>query len=120
MLFTHTPRVAEDIRSFCARFNEGLRVEYKANLDEAVRRALPKVISSFANSLGGVVVVGVNALNGVPQEPIEGFEPPVREELALTIENISLQNLHPPVIPRITEVPGDTPDRRFLVLEIDQ
>jgi predicted HTH transcriptional regulator len=70
MLFTRPPRAAEDIRSFCARFNEGLRVEYKANLDDAVRRALPKVISSFANSLGGVLVLGVNAVNGVPQEPI--------------------------------------------------
>jgi hypothetical protein len=58
---------------------QGLRVEYKANLDEAVRRAIPKVISSFANSLGGVVVLCVHAVNGVPQEPIEGFEQPARD-----------------------------------------
>jgi hypothetical protein len=120
MLFTRPPRTAEDIRSFCARFNEGLRVEYKANLDDAVRRALPKVISSFANSHGGVVVLGVNAANGVPQEPIEGFEPPAREEIPLTIENICLQNLYPPVFPHITEVSGGVVGRKFFVLEVDE
>jgi hypothetical protein len=120
MLFTRPPQTADDIRSFCTRFNEGLRIEYKSNLDDAVRRALPKVISSFANSLGGVVVLGVHAVNGVPQEPIEGFEPPAREEIALTIENICLQNLYPPLFPRITEVPGNVVGRRFFVLEVDE
>ena len=38
----------------CRMKYQGLRVEYKANLDEAVRRAIPKVISSFANSLGAL------------------------------------------------------------------
>jgi hypothetical protein len=120
MLFTRPPRAAEDIRSFCARFNEGLRVEYKASLDDAVRRALPKVVSSFANSRGGVIVLGVNAVNGVPQPPIEGFEPAAREEIPLTIENICLENLHPPVFPRIIEVPGDASGSKFFVVEVDE
>jgi hypothetical protein len=120
MLFTRVPQTANDVRSFCARFNEGLRVEYKATLDDAVRRALPKVISSFANSHGGVVILGVNAVNGVPQEPIEGFEPPAREEIPLTIENICLQNLYPPVFPHITEVPGDVAGRKFFAIEVDE
>jgi Putative DNA-binding domain len=120
MLFTRPPRTADDIRAFCARFSEGLRVEYKANLDDAVRGALPKVISSFANSHGGVIVLGVRAVNGVPQEPIEGFEPPAREEIPLTIENMCLQNLYPPLFPHITEVPGDVAERKFFVLEVDE
>lgn len=63
----------------CRMKYEGLRVEHEANLDEAVRRALPKVISSFANSLRCVVVLGVHPVTGVPQEPIEGFEQPARD-----------------------------------------
>jgi hypothetical protein len=120
MLFTRAPQTADDIRSFCARFNEGLRVEYKSNLDDTVRRALPKVVSSFANSRGGVLILGVNANNGNPQSPIEGFEPPAREEIPLTIENICLEHLHPPLFPRIIEVPGDTSGSKFFVVEVDE
>jgi hypothetical protein len=57
MLFPAVPQNAADIRAFCARFNEGIRVEYKSTFDENVRRALPKVVSSFANSLGGVLII---------------------------------------------------------------
>jgi len=119
MLFTTPPQTAGDIRSFCARFNEGLRVEYKGSFDANVRRNLPKVVSSFANSLGGVLIVSVDADDGVPRLPIEGFLTP-REELPLTIENICLQNINPPVLPRITQVAGDVGGRMFLVIEVDE
>jgi predicted HTH transcriptional regulator len=120
MLFLNPPNTTEHVRAFCRRFSEGIRVEYKGNFDENVRRNLPKVLSSFANSLGGVLVIGVNAVNGVPQEPIEGFEPAAREEIPLTIENIAIQNIHPAIFPRITEIPGDVDGRRFIVVEIDE
>lgn len=47
MLFTKRPENVDDIRAFCARFREGIRVEYKSVFDDNVRRALPKVVSSF-------------------------------------------------------------------------
>ena len=74
MLFLTPPQDANQIRTFCARFNEGLRVEYKSAFDNNVRRSLSKIVSSFANSLGGVLIIGVNALNGVPREPVEGCD----------------------------------------------
>jgi Putative DNA-binding domain len=120
VLFITPPTTAEHIRAFCARFNEGIRVEYKANFDENVRRNLPKVLSSFANSLGGVLILGITADNGVPRVPIEGFEPPERDEIPLTIENICLQNINPAVFPRVTEIPSDVPRGRFVVVEIDE
>ena len=73
MLFLTTPQKAEDIREFCSRFNEGIRVEYKGTWNEEVRRKLPAIVCSFANTLGGVLIVGVKTLKGVPQQPIEGF-----------------------------------------------
>ena len=75
----------EDIRRFCHSFDEGFRVEYKSSLDQNVRKALPKIISSFANSYGGVLILGVRTDQGSPVEPIEGFDKPNREELPLTI-----------------------------------
>ena len=69
MLFPKTPENEEDIRAFCNVFNEGVRVEYKSDLDQAVRQKIPKIVSSFANALGGVLVIGVKAAGGVPQQP---------------------------------------------------
>ncbi|MFI5116759.1 MAG: helix-turn-helix domain-containing protein [Terriglobales bacterium] len=119
MLFPAFPRTAPDIRDFCATFNEGIRVEYKGTLDDNVRRALPKVVSSFANSLGGVLIIGVNAQDGVPQNPIEGFTPPA-EELPLTIENLCVGGINPPVFPRTTVIDSDVAGRQFIVIEVDE
>ena len=119
MLFLATPQNVADIRSFCTQFNEGIRVEYKSTFDDNVRRALAKVVSSFANSLGGVLVIGVNAVDGVPQNPIEGFAPPA-EELPLTVENLCIQGINPPVFPKTTVVNSDVAGRIFLVIEVDE
>jgi hypothetical protein len=118
MLFPAIPQNAADIRAFCARFNEGIRVEYKSTFDENVRRAVPKVVSSFANSLGGVLIIGVNAPDGAPQDPIEGFVARA-EELRLTVESLCIQNISPSVFPRVTVVNGDLAGRVFLVIEVD-
>jgi hypothetical protein len=120
MLFIERPITGVHVRDFCAKFSEGLRVEYKRDFDASVREKLPKVVSSFANSQGGVLVVGVNTINGEPQAPFEGFEPPPRDELVLTVENICLQNINPPVFPRTTVVPSDVGNRVFLVIEVGE
>jgi hypothetical protein len=119
MLFPEVPRNANDIRAFCSRFNEGIRVEYKSTFDENVRRALPKILSSFANSLGGVLIIGVQAQDGVPQNPVEGFVS-AEEELPLTIENICIQAINPPVFPRVHIIQSDAAGRVFVVVEVDE
>jgi hypothetical protein len=120
VLFVERPITVAHVRDVCARFNEGFRIEYKRDFDANVRDKLPKVISSFANSHGGVLVIGANTANGVPQPPFEGFEPPAKEEFALTVENICLQNIYPPVLPRTTVVPSDVANRVFLVIEVEE
>jgi hypothetical protein len=120
MLFLERPITADHLRNFCDQFNEGLRIEYKSALSATVRDAIPKIISSFANSNGGVLIVGINALNGVPQPPFEGFPPSAREELPLTIENICLQNIYPPLFPRSTAVASGIGDQVFIIVEIEE
>ncbi|MGO9638143.1 MAG: helix-turn-helix domain-containing protein [Terracidiphilus sp.] len=119
MLFLKPPTNANDIREFCHRFNEGMRVEYKSVFDTNVRGKVAKMISSFANSLGGVAIVGVTAIDGVPQNPIEGFDTP-EEELTLVIEQICLSGLNPPLLPKITQIPSDIPGKCLLVIEVDE
>ena len=120
MLFPERPITVEHIRAFYTQFNEGYRVEYKGTFDANVRDKIPKVLSSFANSHGGVLVVGVNTLNGVPQPPFQGFRPSPRGEFALTVENICLQNIYPPLLPQTTVVGSDVSGHVFLVIEVDE
>ena len=110
---------AEDIRNFCHRFDEGIRVEYKSEFNQDVRDDLPKAVSSFANSYGGLLLVGVRTQQGRVIEPIEGFEKPSREELPLTVENICHQNIYPMLTPRVTEVASDVAGKVFLVVEVE-
>jgi schlafen family protein len=120
MLFPDRPITVEHIRAFCARFDEGYRVEYKSNFDTSVREKVPKVLSSLANSNGGVLVIGVSTVNGVPHAPFDGFQPSPREEFALTVENICLQNIYPPILLRTTVVASDVAGHMFVVIEVDE
>jgi len=120
MLFVDRPITVEHIREFCRNFTEGPRVEYKATFDASVREKIARVISSFANSQGGVLVIGVNAPKGIPQPPFDGFDQPAKEELRLTVENLCLKNIYPPLLPAITVVASDIPERVFLVVEVEE
>jgi hypothetical protein len=121
MLLIERPITVERIRNFSTTFSEGPRVEYKANFDGNVREKIAKVVSSFANSQGGVLVIGINTLKGVPQPPFDGFVEPENEELRLTVENLCLKNIYPPLLPEnITVVRSDIAGRVFLVIEVDE
>jgi Putative DNA-binding domain len=120
MIFLERPITVQHIRDICAHFDEGIRVEYKSIFDASVKAQLPKIVSSFANSQGGVMVVGIRTLNGVPQGPFEGFTRAPREEYPLTVENVCLQNIHPPVFPKTSVIESDTPNQIFLVIEVDE
>ena len=49
----------QDVESFCQQWSEGVRVEYK--IEVTVSRHIPKVVSSFANTYGGIFLIGVEA-----------------------------------------------------------
>ena len=47
-------KLANEIEAFCREWAEGVRVEYKSEIAH-----IPKIISSFANTLGGIFIIGV-------------------------------------------------------------
>ena len=50
----------KEIKSFCdQQFSEGLRIEYKREFPQNVD--LAKTICAFANSAGGILLIGVEA-----------------------------------------------------------
>jgi hypothetical protein len=110
----------EDIRQFAQKFPEGLRVEYKSALTDTVRRKVPAIVSSFANSYGGILIFGINTQQGVAVEPIEGYDIPDREELALSVQNLCIENINPSVFPRTRQILSDVAGKAFLVVEVDE
>src|ERR1035437_4508057 len=109
----------EDIEEFCRRFHEGLRVEYKSTFDQNVRKKLPRVVSSFANSYGGILIVGINAKDGIPQEPFDGILFEDREP-RLTVENTCRQGIFPEVTIYQKLVPSRVPRNAFLVVQTNE
>lgn len=108
-----------DVEEFCARFREGVRVEYKSTFDASVKSKIPRVVSSFANSYGGILVIGVNAQNGTPQEPFEGIEFEDREP-RLTVENICRDRIFPEVVLYQKLVPSRVAGQSFLVIQVNE
>jgi hypothetical protein len=96
----------QDLTEFCERWSEGTRVEYKQVLRTD---HIPKVISSFANTVGGIWIIGVKTdESGRAITPIEGFprEPGVEERISQSC----YQSLYPELLPdiRILDVPGNS------------
>ena len=109
----------QDVKEFCSRFTENIRVEYKSTFDQNVKKKLPRVVSAFANAYGGVLIVGVNASNGIPEKPIEGvnFADP---EPRLTLENICRENIFPEVPVYSKLEPSSVVGKAFLVVEVNE
>lgn len=85
-----------DIEAFCDSLSEGVRVEYKSEL---TTDDIPKIISSFANSQGGVLLIGINAKDGKAVKPYEGIskKPGIEEQIVQS----SITGIHPPVTPEV-------------------
>lgn len=110
----------DDILSFGDRFSEGIRVEYKRNFDQNVRKKIPKIVSSFANSYGGVLILGIKTKNGKTVKPFEGFEKNDKEEIELTVENLCLEHIYPIIIPDIKVIEVPDSNRIFVVIEVPE
>ena len=108
----------DDIEAFCQEWGEGVRVEYKR---EITRESLPKIISAFANTQGGILIIGVEAdkkRNKVISQ-IQGI--PHKNGIEEQIVQIAITRIHPAVTPEviIREVPGET-DRVVVVVRVEE
>lgn len=94
-------------------------MEYKSTFDDNVKAKIPRVVSAFANSYGGVLVVGVNAPAGVPASPFEGFDFSDPEP-RLTVENICRSHIFPEVRYSSKLVPSAVSGKSFLVIQVEE
>lgn len=90
-----------DIKAFCDEYREGVRVEYKQEI-----KHIPKIVSSFANTQGGIFIIGVETDNETNKViAIDGISNP--GGLEEQIIQSALTGIHPAVQPEviIREVP---------------
>ena len=100
----------EVVENFCREWPEGVRVEYK----QEITKDIPKIVSSFANTQGGVFIIGVKAdkNDNKVMFPIEGI--PETAGIEERIMQSAYEGIYPPVIPEVIKV--DVPDTDNVVI----
>lgn len=105
-----------DVDKFCQTFCEGVRVEYKSEMVDDI----PKTISAFANTLGGIIVIGAKT-DKVSNKviAIEGIDK--KAGIEESIIQSSLNGIYPAVIPevRIFDVPKKQ-DKILAVIKVHE
>ncbi len=103
-----------DIEKFCREFDEGVRVEYKREIQH-----IPKVVSSFANTLGGIFIIGVETdQNNRVKFPIQGI--PNRNGIPEQIQQSALTGVYPAVIPEVIIRDVLNTDNVVVIVRVDE
>ena len=106
----------EVIEAFCREWQEGVRVEYK----QEITKDIPKIVSSFANTQGGVFIIGVkaNQTDNEVQFPIEGI--PKTPGLEERIVQSAITGIYPSVMPEVLIIDVPDSDNVVIVVRVDE
>ena len=97
-----------DIEDFCREFGENVRVEYKREI-----RHIAKIVSSFANTSGGIFIIGVETdQDNKVKLPIQGILK--RSGIEEQIQQSALTGIYPAVIPEV--IIQNVPDTENVVV----
>lgn len=116
MLFTKeiTEISFEDVVNFCReQMPESINLDYK----EDFPRHLEKTISAFANTMGGLIILGVEDKDSKPKLPVRGLK--YQEGFRERVNSIVLSNIYPPVFPEIQVCPP-VRKRTFVIIRVPQ
>ncbi len=105
-----------DVVEFCnQRIQEGATLDYKKDFPNN----LQKTIAAFANTMGGIILIGVDEDDeNKPKLPVEGikFERGISERII----NIILSNITPPVFPEIQVCVNDDNSKAVAIIRVPQ
>ena len=109
----------EDVVAFCKKqIPEGKQLDYKYLLPKN-KEKFAKVIASFANALGGTIIIGVNDdKNDKPASPFHGIA--YHEKIRNMIEDIIQAYIDPVVFVDINICVSKDGQRMFVVVDIPQ
>jgi len=118
MLYTKPIEQIEwsDIEQFCQqKTKEGAYLDYKREFPAQ----LEKTIAAMANTLGGVIIIGVaEDSKSTPVLPLVGI--PFERGLEERITGIILSNMVPPVFPEMQVVRDESGEKAVIVVRIPQ
>lgn len=104
----------QDVQEFCNQnIKENEILEYKSDFP----KNLDKVISSMANTYGGIIIIGIEDNDSFPQPPFVGID--FVSGLAERITQIDISNIYPPVFPEIQVCPPEN-NKTFVVIRIPE
>ena len=111
----------EAVNAFCdEQIEENSRLEYKkafSSKDE--KKQIAKEISAFANTHGGIILVGVGEKDRKPKLPIDGIA--YIEGLNEKVTSIALKNIYPPVFPEATVCRfGNDHEKAVVVIRVQE
>ena len=108
-----------DVVQFCQQqLPEGKQLDYKFFLPKN-KEKFAKTLASFANAMGGTVIIGVNDdKNDKPCPPFTGI--PYHEKMRNTIEDIIQTYIDPIVFVDINTCVSPNGERMFVVVNIPQ
>lgn len=108
-----------DVEEFCRRqLPEGKQLDYKYMLPKNHEK-FAKTIASFANAMGGVIIIGVqDDKNDKPRPPFTGI--PYHEKMRNSIEDIIQTHIDPVVFVDINICVNQTGERMFVLVNIPQ
>ena len=108
----------EDVKAFCREFPEGIRVEYKRQID--TKKHVPKIVSSFANTYGGIFIIGTetNSTNNKVKFPIQGISkvPGIEERIIQS----ALMGIYPAATPEVISVDIPNSNNVIVVVRVDE
>ena len=106
----------DNVQEFCnEKIPENSALDYKKDFPSN----LEKTIAAFANSLGGIIIIGVaEDKENKPTLPLEGitFEKGLEER----VMNKILTNITPPIFPEIKVCPNKDSAKAYIVIRIPQ
>lgn len=105
----------ENVISFCQQgIGESINLDYKKDFPSS---GLEKIISAFANTYGGVIIIGVEDKDSKPKPPFGGIE--YKDRLEERVWNIIVDNIYPPVFPEIRVCPPHD-NKTFVIIRVHQ
>jgi predicted HTH transcriptional regulator len=106
----------DDVDSFCQEgIPEGAHLDYKRDFPSN----LEKTIAAMANTLGGVILIGVEEDDeSKPKLPLRGVK--FQKGLSERVTSIILSNVTPPVFPDIAVCRNSDGDKAVVVIRVPQ
>jgi len=103
-----------DVEEFCAQqIPENVTLDYKRDFSGDLK----KLIAAFANTNGGIILIGVaEGENNQPETPISGIDP--ANGLTERVTNIAISNISPPVIPEVQVCPNEDGSKVVIVVRV--